>query len=73
MSRNNRQVNDIVADGCWDTKVRRLRGEDEDFEEEMNVDRCVKCKRWFHLNANGECDVCLKTSDEVVQSGSESC
>ncbi len=76
MSRKNKRVNDIVADGCWDTKVRRLRGEDydgEDIEEEMNVDRCVKCRKWFILNANGECDKCLKTSDQVVQLGSESC
>ena len=71
-SRKNRQINDIVEDGCWDTKVRRSRGE-EDIEEEMNVDRCVKCRKWSHLNANGKCDVCLKTSDEVVQLGSESC
>ncbi len=73
MNRKKRRMPPI-EDVCLGTRIHRLRvHEEEDLEEELNVDRCVKCRKWFFLNANGECDECLKTSDQVVQSGSESC
>lgn len=62
-----------VEDMCLDIKFHRTQVEVDDLEEEMNVDRCVKCRKWFYLNADGLCDVCLKTSEQVVESGSESC
>ena len=71
MNRKKRRMPPI-EDVCLGTKVHRVRVED-DLDEEMNVDRCVKCNRWFYLDVDGLCDVCLKTSDQVVQSGSESC
>lgn len=69
MGRKKRAFNDIVEDGCWDVKVSRLRGEDDDEEDELNVDQCVKCRSWEYLNADGMCDTCLKTNEQVVESG----
>jgi len=71
MNRKKRRMPPI-EDACLGTKVHRIRVED-DLDEELNVDRCVECHGWNYLNADGLCDECLKTSHEVVQSGSESC